>query len=412
MLDLKKRNRNEKFQPVRAQDRNGANFNSNIWKSYLFHIFIGFQTITGLIIPFFMTWGKLTFVEIMILQSYCTVMIFIFEIPCGAIADYLSRKLSLTLGAISLTFSALIYGSVPNVFIFMIGETFFAFGEASFSGTVEALLFDSLKKKGKENEISTVMGKTNTAFLIGLMIAAPFGSILALYMPIQYTFTFMSIPFAIAIFFSLMLKEPNQKLKKHSDTYITIIKSGLIELKRNKILRVLAFDEITVETIVFFLIWTYQLYLEALSVPIAFYGFVASGLTIIQMIFINIVPRVEKRASNKKILLTIYTLIPGIAFILMAVIKFLPINITLILIVIGFGLSRQYIYIRGINNRIETENRATILSTIRMIGSILRSILYPLIGLLVSWNLMFTFVILGATIITLTALSRVKNEYL
>ncbi|MBD3194769.1 MAG: hypothetical protein GF317_06925, partial [Candidatus Lokiarchaeota archaeon] len=57
----------------------------NIWKVYIYEIFIAFHLISGVLIPFFVDWGGLEFVEIMFLQSYFTTMILVFEIPCGAI---------------------------------------------------------------------------------------------------------------------------------------------------------------------------------------------------------------------------------------------------------------------------------------------------------------------------------------
>ena len=33
---------------------------ANIWKSYLIHFIEGFHLISGILIPFFLTWGKLT----------------------------------------------------------------------------------------------------------------------------------------------------------------------------------------------------------------------------------------------------------------------------------------------------------------------------------------------------------------
>ena len=95
---------------------------------------------------------------------------------------------------------------------------------------------------------------------------------------------------------------------------------------------------------------------EELDFLIEYFGFVAASLTIVQIIFINLIPRLEKRYSNKKAFLQIYTVIPGIGFILMSMITFLPVSIALILIVIGMGFSRRIIFTQGINKQIETEN--------------------------------------------------------
>jgi fucose permease len=90
--------------------------------------------------PFFLDWGGLNFVQVMLVQSYCTIMVLIFEIPCGAIADYLSRKLSLILGAAITGLAAFVYSSYPNILIFLLGETLWAFGAALLSGTDQAFI--------------------------------------------------------------------------------------------------------------------------------------------------------------------------------------------------------------------------------------------------------------------------------
>ncbi|MHA1293848.1 MAG: MFS transporter, partial [Promethearchaeota archaeon] len=391
-------------------DRN--KFNSNIWKLYLFHLFINFHLISGVLLPFLLTWGKLTFFEVMLLEAYYTFAIFVFEIPCGPVSDLISRKFSLFLAGIACAIAALIYSSYPNFYIFLIGETLWALGSALVSGTVTAITYDTLKKIGKEGQITKITARSNSFALIGIMISAPIGSILAIYIPIQYIVTLMSIPFLLATLFAILLKEPNHNLRKESQKYLEIIKSGYRELKNNKILRILAFDLIIIQTAAFFIIWIYQLYLEDLNVPIFFFGFVATGLTLTQIIFSNLISKFESNIKNKKRFLTLYSITPGIAYILLAFIFLTPISIMLLLIVVGFGFTRNIIFVNAINKQIETENRATVLSTISMFQCIIRAIIYPIIGILVMWSLYNTFIILGLTIIIFAIISPVKTEYL
>jgi len=386
---------------------------SNIWKSYIFHFFMGLHLISGVLLPFFMTWGKLSFVEVMFLQSYFTMMILLFEIPCGAIADYISRKFSLILGALITAFAALIYGSYPNIFIFVIGETLWAFASALTSGTDQAFIYDTLRKLGRENDISKITARNRSFMLFGIAVSAPIGSIIGANLSLNLVMTLMFIPFFIAALVSLTLREPNHELeKKKTDNYLTVIKSGFKELKSNNILRILAFEMIITESIVFFLIWTYQIYLEALNFQLVFFGLVSASMTIIQIIFNNLVPKIATRLKNKRRFLQVYTVIPGIGFILMALIFYIPISIPLILAIIGFGFSRSIIFVKGINKQIQTQNRATVLSTINMAASLIRTILYPFIGYLVMWNLNTTFILLGAVIIIFAILSKIKSDYL
>jgi MFS family permease len=412
MPELEKMKEIRKVLPVIEPKLNGRKMESNIWKSYIFQLFMGCHMVSGVLLPFFLVWGRLTFIEVMILQSYFTIMIVIFEIPCGAISDYISRKFSLFLGGLTTAFAALIYSSIPNIFIFMIGETLFALGFALVSGTDQALTYDTLRILEREDEMSKIMARNRSFFLIGISIAAPIGSLITLFFPLQYAMTFMFFPFIIAAFIAITLQEPNHTLEKKTLKYLSIVKSGFKQIRRNKILRILAFDFIMVDVLVFLLIWTYQLYLEVLLISLTLFGFVAAAMTLAEMFFCNLVPKLEKHSKNKRQLLVIYTLIPGIAYMLIAFIIFAPLGIVLIIIIIGFGFSRSIIFINGINKNIEKENRATVLSTISMIRSFIITILYPVIGILVMWNLNYTFIILGISIILIALLSSVKNEHL
>ena len=84
----------------------------------------------------------------------------------------------------------------------------------------------------------------------------------------------------------------------------------------------------------------------------------------------------------------------------------------MLLTITGFGYPRYLIYVNGINNQIGTENRATVLSTINMFGSLIMAIIYPFIGIIVEWNLFVVFIIIGILILIFTASTRVKNDYL
>ena len=90
----------------------------------------------------------------------------------------------------------------------------------------------------------------------------------------------------------------------------------------------------------------------------------------------------------------------------------IPSGVAIVLIIVAFGYTRYLIFVDGINTQIESENRATVLSTINMFGSLIRAIIYPFVGLLVEWNVYAVFIIIGGLILILTIFTRSKSEYL
>lgn len=384
----------------------------NVRKFYLYGFILGIHTVRGVYYPYMTVWGGLTFLEMMLLQSYFMFMIFILEIPSGAIADYLSRKTAFTLSALFVVLAAFTYSIFPNIFLFFLAETFWAFSIALSSGTDEAFMFSTLKTKGEEGKLPKVLGRYQLMYLIANVISAPLGSVIAEFISLQFTMTCLGLIYIGMVITSLTFKEPPFKAEEKTKNYLTILKEGFDELKKNKILRVLCFDRLFINICVFFLFWTYQPYLTAVNIPIVFFGFILAAMNIFNAIFNELIPRFLLKVKNKKYLLISVNLITAFAFFTLGFAVIPILGILMLFLIVSFGYTRGLIYINGINQQIESENRATVLSTINMFGSISRAILFPLIGLIVEWNLFAMFIIIGIVILIFTLLSKVKSEYL
>ena len=113
-----------------------------------------------------------------------------------------------------------------------------------------------------------------------------------------------------------------------------------------------------------------------LNLPLFYLGFISSIITISDLVFSNFIPSLFKRTKYKRTYLIISTLVVGISFVIMGFTTFVPFSILLVVLIAAFGYTRWILFINGINNQIESENRATVLSTINMFGSIFSAILY------------------------------------
>ncbi len=293
MTDLERTNGTGEFQLATEQKTIEIDYSRNVPKFYLFSFFLFFHTSIGVIVPFFMEWGQITFIEITILQSYFLFMNFLFEVPSGAIADYLGRKYVITIGAFAIALATLIYSSMPSIFFFAIGETFFALGEALLSGAGEAFLYDTLKKTNQEERYTKIIGRVDSFLLIGIMISGPIGSIIAEYISLQFTMFFCFFPSFCAALISLSFKEPNDHKTEHKK-YLHFLKQGFIQIKNSKVLIFLIIDKISVGVLIYFMFWTSQLYLDVLNVPIIFFGFILSMMTFTEMVFLNFIPKFMK----------------------------------------------------------------------------------------------------------------------
>ena len=385
----------------------------NIYKAYLYHFILGIHTVRAVYYAFMTEWGGLSFSQQMILQAYFMFMIFILEIPSGAIADYLGRKKGLILSAMTVVLAAFSYSITPNIILFYLAETLWAFSIALISGTDEAFLFNSLKMIGKEDRLPRVMGNIQVMNLVALTISAPLGSIIAEFVSLQFTMTCLGIIYIGAFITSLTYHEPELVNKQESERYLNIIKDGFKELKKNKILRILCLDRLFINVFIYLLFWTYQPYLTAFGVPLFIWGFILSLMNLTTAGLSYLFPKILNKLKKKVVFLIFINIINGLGFILLALTSNPFIAIIFLLLIVGFGYPRFLLYVHGINKQIESENRATVLSTINMFQSLSMALLYLIIGFVVEiWGVFYFFIINGVIILILTLFTRAKSSYL
>jgi len=358
-----------------------TNIRGTIWKYYLFTFLHGLLFTSAVLVPFYTEWGGISLFQAQILQSWFMFWLFILEIPTGAIADYIGRKYSLALGALVVTLGALVYGSIPNFKIFLIGEFLFSLSGALISGADEALLYDSLKEAHRQKEAKKIFGRADSFRLLGVLFSASFGSLLAVKFGLNTTMLFSAIPFFLAALIGLSIKEPQlNKKQSESQRYLEIVKKGLSFLKNHRLVKTYAFDAIAVSSAAYFVIWYYQPLLGKVGVPILYFGLFHSFLVLTEMAVSANFERLEKITGSFQNLIKFSALATAISLIMAAI---YPSLLTIILLLVfggGFGLTRMTLISSHLNKYIPSEQRATILSSISMFRRFSLTILNPVIG--------------------------------
>ena len=94
----------------------------------------------------------------------------LFEVPTGILADRVNRKNLLILGALLKGGCFIIWYFSDSFWQFALGFMIWAFSTALASGTEEGLLFDSLKRDGREEEFTGIYGKVQAAGIVGALV--------------------------------------------------------------------------------------------------------------------------------------------------------------------------------------------------------------------------------------------------
>ena len=159
------------------------------------------------------------------------------EIPAGLIGDKIGRKPSIII-ALMLQFL--------GEFFFIFARTYMAFvfiaiiagiGFAFLSGCFEAMMYDSLKSQGRENEMQKVAGLNGSFALAATMIGATVGGYIT--SDLQVTnFIRAIIPTAFFVFLSLLasffLSEPQSPFEREKQNPFAILKEGFQTIQSNK----------------------------------------------------------------------------------------------------------------------------------------------------------------------------------
>ena len=130
------------------------------------------------------------------------------EIPTGAIADLLGKKKTLLISFLLMALGLFGIGLTPD-FLFLAVWVFIAGVGASFySGTLEALVYDSLKEVRKESNYPIIIANIGTLQLIAPAVAGLLGGFLY-YLSPRLPFLLHGSFYFIGLLLSFFLTEPH-----------------------------------------------------------------------------------------------------------------------------------------------------------------------------------------------------------
>ncbi|CCK31511.1 hypothetical protein BN159_7132 [Streptomyces davaonensis JCM 4913] len=105
----------------------------------------------------------------------------VLEVPSGAWADAVSRRVLLWLGPLLSAAGFALWVIAPTYWAFAVGFVLWGISGALCSGALEALVYDELDRLGAADRYARIMGRTRAAGLLGVMAAmAAAGPVFAL----------------------------------------------------------------------------------------------------------------------------------------------------------------------------------------------------------------------------------------
>jgi MFS family permease len=385
----------------------------NLFKVNLITALFWTHFISSVLVPFYRDWGGLTLGQILLVNAWFMIWNFLLEVPTGTVADVWGRKASIVLSGAVGVVAVLVYVSAPSLPRFLLAEILFATSFTLLSGANEALLYDSLKELGREEEAAQRFAWLSSSQLSGIVVGALFGSVIANEFGLRAPLLFQAIPIGLSAVLALSLYEPREGRPTERPGYREVLTVGMRYFFTHPGLRILALDMVVFGGIAWALIWLYQAALERAGVPLLWFGVIHVGLSLGQIVFLAQLERFRSALGSWKALLTVGPLAMVLGYAALAW-RDAPawLVIGAVVLTASLGLSRPPLFSAHFNRRIDSARRATVLSTINMVRTLVVAFTNVVVGLLADVDLSWAMAGLSAMALLALLFSPLRERHL
>jgi MFS family permease len=325
--------------------------------------------------PFFLQQG-LSLTQIFILQAIFSLAFLLWEIPSGLIADRFGRAFSIKLSGPISVVGLLAYGFCSHFWQFLVCELILALGSGLMSGIDTALLLDSLRADGREDEYTHLGQRINAVGFWAVLASVPLAILLVQFVSIRSTLIADGVLTGIGQVFTFKLVEA----PRYSGGTKRQRLAGLVairELARKAEVRWLVVLGSSLSTATYIGFWLSAPYYRSLGIPVALFSvFLAVRSGVKAVLSRMVVPKKHFETSMKG-----YAVMAGVVYLGMATGQ-----LWLIWVVLGHDAIQalQAIPITGrLNVHIGHEYRATLNSAVNLTQRLAFSLLGPFVGLVV-----------------------------
>lgn len=347
---------------------------SNITKLYVYY-FLGSLNMWMVVYILYLLDRGFSMTQVTLLGSEFWLVLVLFEIPTGSVADKVGKKASLMCACILSCIGLICFGLSRTFAAVLISYTIWAIGVTFESGASSAFLYDSLKEMGREEEYTKIMGVGMSVSFISASIgsvAAGFLATIRLNVPILV----MGGIYACMFVLTLTFTEP--KIPRISESYLKHVKSSLQYASTHPQVRAI----LIYYSLVFSVLWMMQVFYQPYLKGV---GFAVSSIGIIYLCMRLLGAAASFMSARIKAYLGEWTWLKLLPFMLTAVIYvlgFITSKVGVIFIATISFLSAVSSPIIGayINKRIPSERRATILSLMGLFSSLVMIPTEPVLG--------------------------------
>lgn len=371
------------------------------WLTY-FTPFRSMSISVAYLAPFFLENG-LSMSEILILQSIFSIVVLLWELPSGYIADKLGRAFCIKISAPIAAIAMITYGLSHRYWQFVVCELALAIATGLLSGVDTALLIDSLNASNRGKEYKKISQRLNALEFTAIALGVPIAMVIIYYLGIGSTIVADGILTLIASFFAFKLVEAPYSKDDNPKTTRLSTWDSIKQLRLNTEFLWLIVLSSTLSVSTYLGFWLSTPYYEKLGISVIWFGVILA----IRSLWKAWLSHRFTQEKHVELNMLSYALLAGLVYLAMA-----SNSLWLIWLVLGHdivqALGKQPI-IDKLNDHFDQESRATMNSLVNLIQRLVYSIAGPLVGLMIDkTSLSKSFMIIGVIFSAVALISLVR----
>lgn len=365
------------------------------------------------VMTLYLQYKGLSLVEINLLNALLIAAQFVAEVPTGMLSDRLGRKRSWLIGLSFQFLGELLFFVASSLWLFALIQVIAGIGFAFMSGSIEALVYESLPSERRNAAMKRALGLISAAARFANLLAFSVGGWLVRdLMPSSYSFAILLtvISVGLGLLVACFVRDaPTHGLSDQPPSAWQLLRDGLGLLWSNKGLRRLVSLAVLSEPFGFYLVVLYQPYFVRAEVPGQWFGYALALGSLLAMLGERYGYWFEERLGLHRGML-LGTALPGLLYLAMAF-QFEPFGAILLFIVQYGSMNAIRPTLRAyINDHVPDVQRATTLSLIQLLSTLYLSAMGLLWGLLAEWSLTGIFVAMGAVVLLAAYCLRIDED--
>jgi MFS family permease len=385
-------------------------FRFNIRRLYLYQALKCFSLWMPIWIVFLEVDRHLTLSEVYLIAGVGWVVQAVADIPAGALADVFGRKVTVVCGTGLLTVGLAVLATVPGLGGVAVGYLLWATGDALISGTDMALLYESAKLAGREEEFPRISSNSFQILQASQAASSILGGVLASYrlaLPMLITAGLS----AVALVVLLRVKEPPTDPADRQGYFAVLRTSGRYLRSHPRVTSLIAYVALVAGIAFFVPFVLFQPEMAAQAVAVGWFGLLFTGLRGSALLGLRYGVKLVTQETLYRRMVTV-PLVMTLLFVGVAVSpNWWTSYLAMLLLAAVSGALRPHTA-DLLNRLVPTGVRATLLSTQSVVMTLFIAVMHPIVGSVAdTWGLEFAFVLLAAfSLLPLTVVRFIARE--